>query len=274
MSNSKNSINWFIGTIGFSYADWSDVFYPVGLKSRGYLPYYSRVFNCVEIDTTFYGIPREITVLRWAADTPQNFKFCLKTPRMVTHEMGLVGAEGLMAEFVDRAQLLGEKLGPILIQLPPSFSSDRQSVLEVFLSHLQPGVRYAIEVRSQSWYTATGENQAPALLDLLTHFGIAWVSIDYPGLPLQIVPTNDFIYLRWIGQHGSYDKHDHERIDRTARLLEWKSLITTAYGNTHSIFGLFNNDYAGYAAGTAQRFKQLIGLPHIEPQKPIQGQLF
>ena len=274
MTQAQPVIKWYVGTIGFSYSDWSTVFYPVGMKPRGFLSYYSRVLDCVEIDTTFYGVPKVETVSRWAAETPSSFTFCIKTPRLVTHEMGLVGAEGLMEEFVERIRPLGEKLGPILIQMPPSFAADRQAVLETFLSRLPQGVRYAIEVRSQSWYTAGGEGHRQLLRELLTQFNIAWVSIDFPGLPLAVNLTSDHLYIRWIGQHGSFAKHDHERVDRMSRLREWVSLIEKSKDRVHTIYGLFNNDYAGFAAGTAQRFKQLIGLPHVEPPRPIQGQLF
>ena len=126
-------INWNIGTMGFGYQDWSGVFYPAEMTSRNYLSYYSRIFNAVEIDSTFYGIPKLESVRRWAAVTPSKFQFCLKTPNAITHDLKLVGASGLMSQFLDAARLLEQKLGVILIQFPPSFGADQMGVLEEFL---------------------------------------------------------------------------------------------------------------------------------------------
>jgi uncharacterized protein YecE (DUF72 family) len=274
MSLPQESIQWSVGTIGFGYPDWRGPFYPAGIKSQGFLTYYSRVFNSVEIDTTFYGTPRIDVINRWAAETPADFKFCPKTPKSISHEMGLVGAGGIMREFVDRVQLLGDKLGPVLIQLPPSFGAERWEVLRDFLPGLPSGARYAIEVRSQSWYTAGAESRAIDLFQLLNDLGIAWVTIDYPGIPLVINSTTDFLYIRWIGEHGRFKKHDSERIDRTDRLREWQIKITARMDGVTSIFGFFNNDYAGYAVGTALKYRQFIGLPYQEPDEPKQGTLF
>ncbi len=116
-------VEWFLGTMGFGYDDWRGVFYPPGTTSRDYLTHYSRIFNSVEMDTTFYGVPRSAVVTQWAASTPDNFKFCAKLPRTITHEMGLIGTRGLVDEFIDAMRLLGDKLGVILIQFPPSFTS-------------------------------------------------------------------------------------------------------------------------------------------------------
>ena len=104
--------------MGFGYKDWSGVFYPADMSARNYLAYYSRIFNAVEIDSTFYGIPRVETIRRWVAVTPASFQFCLKTPNAITHDLKLVGASGLMSQFVETVRFLDEKLGVILIQFP------------------------------------------------------------------------------------------------------------------------------------------------------------
>jgi uncharacterized protein YecE (DUF72 family) len=136
---------WRIGTIGFSYKDWVGAFYPAGTTQREYLPYYSKVFNSVELDTTFHAIPRITMVQSWFAATPTEFKFSLKTPRTITHELGLKGAQGLMLEFLDALHPLQGKIGPILIQLPPNYTQDNYSVLNEFLESLPRNHRYAIE---------------------------------------------------------------------------------------------------------------------------------
>src|SRR5665647_641106 len=138
---------WFLGTIGFSYKDWVGGFYPPGASQREYLPYYTKFFNSVELDTTFHSAPRIDTVQSWHAATPPEFKFSLKTPRVITHEMGLKGVQGLMSEFLEA--------------LPASH-------------------RYAVEFRHPSWY-----NDRTA--KLLSQSQVCWVSIDFPHLPKNII---------------------------------------------------------------------------------------
>ncbi len=116
--------DWYLGTMGFSYSDWAGPFYPETLAQRNFLKHYSRFFNAVEIDSTFYGTPRMATVQRWMANTPDDFRFCPKTPRMITHDKGLRGAHLDMADFILVMRELGEKLGVILIQLPPSYDAE------------------------------------------------------------------------------------------------------------------------------------------------------
>ena len=112
----------YLGTQGWSYKDWVGSFYPPGTKTADYLPYYAHVFDAVELDTTFYGTPTLDRVKGWSGATPTGFQFTAKTPRSITHDRRLVGAEGEFEEFVDVIAGLGEKLGAILIQLPPDFT--------------------------------------------------------------------------------------------------------------------------------------------------------
>lgn len=256
--------DWYIGTMGFSYKDWSGVFYPQDMPARSWLTYYSRIFNAAEIDSTFYGTPRIETVKRWAAQTPEGFRFSLKVPRVITHDLSLVGVAGLMQEFVTVVETLGKKLGVILVQFPPSFDASRHADLDVFLSELPRGPSYAVEVRDQSWYTA--ENETAALFE---KHGVAWAATQYPGLPRNINVTAPFIYIRWIGRHGSFDHHTHERLDRTTDLKSWWEKIHAVQDRLESVYGFTNNDYAGFAPMTANRFKEIAGLP-VEPLRPAQ----
>ena len=261
--------NWYIGTMGFSYQDWSEVFYPPDMDTRDYLSYYSRIFNAVEIDSTFYGIPKAEYVQRWAATTPDDFKFCVKVPRLITHDMVLSGTQGLVAEFVNMMRLLEEKLGVILIQFPPSFKADQSALLDDFLGELPGGVKYAVEVRHRSWYTAEAKTE-----EILRQHGVAWAATQYPGLPRLIHQTARFVYTRWIGRHGSFERHSVERLDRSGELKAWLELFRRVENQVEAIYGFTNNDYAGFAPGTANRFKEIAGLP-VEPLRPAQqGKLF
>lgn len=258
---------WCLGTIGFGYTDWKGSFYPPEIKSIDYLTYYSRSFNSVELDTTFYGVPRSNRIQQWCRKVPENFLFCAKTPRIITHKMGLVGARGIMEEFITILRVMEKRLGVILIQLPPGFAIDSFDRLEKFLNDLPDGVRYAVELRHNSWYC--DRTQA-----MLRARGIALVALEYPKLPKKIYPTADFLYIRWIGQHGSYNRHSHERVDKTPQLAWWKEYVLDIGGDVERIYGFFNNDYAGFAAGTCLKFKELLGLPIERPGIDKQGRLF
>jgi uncharacterized protein YecE (DUF72 family) len=269
MVNADRQIPLYLGTMGFSYKDWNGVFYPTEMDSKDYLNYYSRIFNSVEIDSTFYGTPKKTTVQRWVSGTPPGFKFSLKAPRAITHDLGLVNAWGLTMAFINVARLLADRLGVILFQFPPSFTTVKMENLTSFLSRLPRDLRYAIEIRDPSWYTAENE-----LVDLLTGLGIAWAATQYPNLPGKIHCSSNFIYIRWIGRHGSFQQHDHERIDRLADLQSWWDIIQENLAGMTDLFGYFNNDYAGFAAGTALKFKALAGETVVIPQQPKQARLF
>jgi uncharacterized protein YecE (DUF72 family) len=208
-------------------------------------------------------------VQRWAASTPPGFKFCVKVPRAITHELGLVGAGGLMGEFIETMGQLEDKLGVILLQFPPSFTFDQFPILDHFLQEVPSQERFAVEIRDRSWYTAADETA-----EMLRNHGVCWAATEYPGLPDQIRLTTDYLYIRWIGKHGSYTHHDHERTDMSAELRRWWVNLQDIQDDIEAVFGFFNNDYAGYAPGTANRFKQIVGLPVEDPDLPTQGRLF
>ena len=264
--------DWYLGTMGFSYESWVGAFYPTDLPSRNYLAHYSRVFDAVEIDSTFYGTPRPEVVQRWGAVTPQAFRFCAKTPRVITHDLGLLnGAMQEMISFLESIGQLEDRLGPVLIQFPPSFTIEAYPALKEFLEKLPASRRFAVEFRHGSWYTPTGEAKT---VELLSALRIAWTSTQYPGLPVKILMTADFLYIRWIGQHGTFKIHDHERIDRLPDLMAWWQMILPLLGRVSEIYGFFNNDYAGHAPATCNRFKMIAGLPVEGPDLPEQGTLF
>jgi uncharacterized protein YecE (DUF72 family) len=259
--------NWYLGTIGFSYKDWVGPFYPAGYSQRNFLSYYCKYFNSVELDTTFYSIPQPTTVQSWFNVTPVDFRFSIKTPRRITHELGLKGTQGLMLEFLDSLHSFGEKLGPILIQLPPKFTQVNYSVLAEFLESLPKTHKFAIEFRHASWY-----NQKT--IQLLSNHKVCWVTNDFPNLPNEIIPTSNFLYIRWIGVNGLYHHHTYERVDKTDELRWWLDTIRSISKQIPTIYGFFNNDYAGFAAGTCKRFNLLADLGNEEIDTPYQSRLF
>lgn len=256
--------------MGFAYEPWRGVFYPDSASPRQYLAHYSQVFDAVELDSTFYGAPRAGTVRQWAAQTPPGFRFCPKTPREITHEHGLdlgQGAGEAMAAFLDAVRGFGERLGPVLIQLPPSFGPAQRPGLETFLASLPHDLRYAVEFRHRAWFV-------PETAALLAGLGMAWVTLDYLDLPRRIDMTTDFLYVRWIGQHGRWVQRGREEIDVAPRLAWWWEQLQPALAQVDAVYGFFNDDYAGYAPATCNRFKAIAGLPVVEPEIPQQGTLF
>jgi uncharacterized protein YecE (DUF72 family) len=260
---------WYLGTMGFSYKDWRGPFYPPEMPPVRYLAYYSRFFNAVEIDSTFYGAPRPETILRWKSLTPDTFRFCLKTPREVTHELQLKGARAAdtMFTFLERVRLLDHKLGVVLLQFSPSFSAVGMDSLAAFLEQLPRDVRFSVEFRHKSWYS-------PPTASLLTDLGVSWATTEYPRLPAHLQLTARHLYIRWIGQHGQYDNHDREQADRTENLQSWKKRLYDALPPDQTVYGFFNNDYAGFAPGTCNKFKAMLGLRTQTLHRPRQGRLF
>lgn len=258
---------WHLGTIGYSYREWSGGFYPPGMQPRDYLAHYSRVINSVEVDTTFHSLPRGDLVQTWKAIVPPGFKFSFKTPQVITHEMKLHNVEGLMTEFLDTIHPLAESLGPVLVQLPPSFRVDQFNFLHDFLDHLPSIYRYAVELRHASWYN----NQTA---QLLSNYHVCWVAIDFPNIPRQIVPTTDFLYVRWIGINGMYQHHSFERATKLDQLSWWLQEINETSHLVSDFFGYFNNDYTGFAAGTCKRFMLMAGVSKDENDLPYQERLF
>lgn len=256
---------WHIGTVGFGYKEWQGSFYPAGLKSQDRLTHYAQFFDSVEIDTTFYGTPRLSTLRGWVKRTPDDFLFCPKTPRDISHSNYLPNESAAMAQFVEAMQEMGGKLGPILIQFPPYFTLDAFEKLQAFLAALPPTARYAVEFRDDSW-------RDQAAYDLLRHHNIAWVSADYIHLPPEIHATADFLYLRFIGEHGAFPLKGDEQLDRTERLKMWLAQIDAAPAVPEA-FGFFNNDFSGHSPATANRFRTLLGLATDYPQISTQPRL-
>lgn len=267
MGSANRTMDWYLGTMGFGYQDWQPVFYPAGLPSRNFLRHYGSTFNAVELDTTFYGTPSRDQVLRWAHATPEGFKFCAKVPRAITHEARLVRATVQMNEFVGAMQHLAGKLGVILIQLPPDFTFAEAENLSLFLLDLPKSVDYAVEFRHASWVN-------PQTAALLRERGVCWAVTEYLDLPIHIEPTCDFLYIRWIGEHGRFERKDHERVDLSERLHWWYEQLEPHFPGVARIYGFFNNDYAGHSPATCNRFKRIVGLPVVTLQPPQQQRLF
>jgi uncharacterized protein YecE (DUF72 family) len=161
-----------LGTCGWSFPDWKGTFYPSGTRDE--LAYCASRFDSVEIDSTYYRIPSARSVDAWRERTPPGFLFCPKLPGEITHERMLEGADEQVAAFAEVIPRLGDKLGPILVQLHPTFARDQLSRLETFLSRVPAGFRYAVESRHRSWL------DQPDALQLLRSLSMGLAMAHHP----------------------------------------------------------------------------------------------
>ena len=257
-----------LGTQGWNYPAWVGPFYPRGTRPSEFLPTYARAFGAVEVDSTFYAVPDARTVRGWAERTPPDFTFALKMPKAVTHEHRLVGAQELVYDFLDRAQELGPKLGPILLQMGPDFAPDELPALEQFVPNLPRELRFAIELRQSRWMSS---DLLPQLLDLLADQGIALALSDARWIRretmLELVEhaTADFLYVRWLGPDREVTDYSHIQFDRSREIGEWSEALKNA-ANTKEIYAFFNNHFAGHSPASARQMQRLLDQEPVDPE--------
>jgi uncharacterized protein YecE (DUF72 family) len=235
-----------IGTSGWSYKDWVGVFYPEGTRPADYLPIYAERFSTVEVDSTWYGVPRSSTVRNWAERTPPGFLFAAKFPRDITHEASLEGCEPVTDAFLGTMSLLEEKCGPLLLQFPYGFKAERYDDLLAYLDTLSSEFRYVVEVRHRSWL-------ATDLSQQLADRSIALCLIDHPWFPRLAEANTDFIYVRWLGDRKKIEEDfSHERDPRDADFGWWIENLQPL-AEVRRLFGYVNNHYTGFGPAAAQR---------------------
>lgn len=243
--------NLYLGTQGWSYDSWVGEFYPTGTSRNSWLEAYSSHFNTVELDTTFYAIPGAGTVSGWRERTPEEFRFAAKFPRTITHEKQLADCRDETLSFLDVMTGLGDKLGPLLLQMPPSFSAGLAGALTAFLRALPTGFRYSLEIRHRSWLTT---ETLPKLLSLLQRQGIALCLVQHSWMPRLAEITAPFTYIRWLGRREDIPDDDFSqvRIDRGAQLDAWAGHIANYLGAGITVYGYFNNHYQGHSPASVR----------------------
>lgn len=169
----------FVGLPVWNRPDWAGVVYPPGTAPADRLAAYARIFNAVEGNTTFHATPSAATVQRWAAQTGPSFRFCFKLPRAITHERMLVNAGREHEAFIELLAPLRERLGPVLVQLPPRFEPRRLPALEDFLLARPPGPPYAVEVRHPGFFEGAAADE---LDGMLAELGVDRVILDARGV--------------------------------------------------------------------------------------------
>lgn len=241
-------------------------FYPARTRPSDFLGVYSRAFDTVEVDSTFYAIPSATTVQGWANRVPPGFTFALKMPQEVTHERRLRDAGDAATEFFDRARTLGSHLGPILLQFGPDFGPAELPALATFLPWVPRDLRVAVEFRHRGWIH-------DGVLALLAEHNVALALTDARFIPRRLAlslaerPTADFGYLRWIGPHRDLVDHSRIQVDRSREIEAWTGAIRELTSHVRTVYGYMNNHFAGHAPASARALQTALGQRPVLPEQ-------
>ena len=235
----------WIGVSGWQYPDFTERFYPEHLDKPEQLSYYASHFSTVEINNTFYQLPKEKTIKNWCDCVPSDFIFSVKASRYITHMKNLLEPEETLPRFFERISEFKDKCGPILFQLPPQWRVDTER-LKDFLEHLPKEYRHTIEFRNNTWFRDD-------IYNLLKKHDVAFCiyEIDFKKSP--ILTTTDFIYIRLHGPGRAYnDPYDLDALGL------WVDRINFWVKNGIEVYCYFDNTHRGYAWDNAQTLKKLL----------------
>ena len=250
----------YIGTQGFSFNDWVGPFFPPHTPPSRYLELYSRQFRAVEIDSTFYGVPKRATVAGWHRRTPADFCFTAKFPQTITHQRMLTDCADVTHHFIQTMRGLGDKLGPLLLQFSYQFGPDRFDALVRYLDQLPSGLQYAVEIRNRDWYDTE-------LCAALKARGVALALHDLYYMPRREDVTTDFVYIRWLGRRVEMERFDSIQLDRRDEEAWWAERVERFLAQGLTVYGFFNNHWAGHAPASARSFLECLGRP-VDPLDP------
>jgi uncharacterized protein YecE (DUF72 family) len=228
----------FIGTSGFSYAPWRGSFYPEKLPATKMLAYYAERLDAVEINNTFYRMPAPDMLTKWAAETPATFRFAIKSPRRITHEKKLADVADSLTRLREAATTLGERLGPVLFQLPPFMKKDVPRLQE-FVAQLPPGLRATMEFRHASWFSAD-------VYEALRARDVALCLAESEDLATPVEETSTWGYLRLRRQ--DYDD---------AALATWAERVKARAWDSAYVF--FKHEDEGVGPKLAAKLRALVG---------------
>jgi uncharacterized protein YecE (DUF72 family) len=231
-------MNFWIGTSGFQYTEWKGNFYPEDLPTAKMLPFYAGRFSSTEINYTFRRIPAPKTIENWRTLTPEEFRFALKAPQKITHWSKLRDCADTLEYFLKVVTGLGERLGPVLFQLPPTFKKDAE-VLNSFLREL-PSMRAAFEFRNESWFDQE-------IFDLLKSRNIALCIADTDTISTPKQITADYGYLRL--RREDYMKADVE---------QWAEFVREQKSNWQEAFVYFKHEESGIGPKLARQMIELL----------------
>jgi uncharacterized protein YecE (DUF72 family) len=235
-----------VGCSGWNYAHWRELVYPKGLPARRWLGYYAELFDTLEVNNTFYRLPRRESVAAWVAETPPGFLFAVKASRYLTHMKRLTDLGRGVERFYQRIDPLvrSPKMGPVLWQLPENFHRDDERLASA-LAGLPPG-RHCFEFRHPSWFREE-------VYALLRELGGALVIGDHPERPFQTHElTVDWTFVRFhYGSRGRGGNYSERELEEWARRIEgWRE--------SADVYAYFNNDWKGYVVVNALLLRKMI----------------
>ncbi|STY29975.1 Protein of uncharacterised function DUF72 [Legionella wadsworthii] len=237
-----------IGTSGWVYEGWKEIFYPKSLAAKNELTYYASIFNTVELNSSFYRVPSIKSVEKWKEMTPGQFIFSCKASRFLTHVKMLKDAQESVNYLLQVLEKFDEKLGPILFQLPPYWPMNSKR-LEIFINLLPDSFQYTFEFRNKTWL-------CDEIYNLLAKNNIALCFYDYRGYQCPEIITSDFIYIRLHGPNPQpYYGHYEERtlLNYAQKFAHWQKQVKR-------IFCYLDNDQKAVAPHDAQQLAHLIQL--------------
>jgi uncharacterized protein YecE (DUF72 family) len=268
---------FYIGCPMWGYKEWVGSFFPPHTPSSDFLHIYSRQLTTVEGNTTFYAIPSAETIERWCAETPPEFRFCFKIPRDISHAPHIETRKSEILYFTDRIRRLKERVGPLFLQLSPSFGPTQLPQLQAFLDYWPADLRLAVEVRNPDFYKLSHTHK---LNELLAQYKVARVMMDTrpirigsaeekqilqsrerkPDLPVQIAATTDFIFLRYIG-HPRMEANNAFLDAWAWQLAQWIEQGLNPYVFCHCPFEVHSPSICSVLYEKVKTLTPLVPLP-------------
>ncbi len=242
----KSKVEILIGTSGWMYDHWKGVFYPDKLPKTKWFEYYAAKFSTVEVNATFYRFFKDQTYYKWRDNSPKNFVYVLKAPKLISHRKYLLGVEREIKDFCHSVSLLDKKFGIILLQLAPQTPYDPDRLRSALLNFDNPG-KVAVEFRHKKWFT-------DEIKHLLTEVGAVFCNIDSPKIKLMDWLTSDKAYIRMHGRGRWYSTEYSEQDLKEVYDLSKKMIELGA----KKIYIFFNNDFGGFATKNALRLGEML----------------
>jgi len=236
---------YYIGTSGWHYDHWKELFYPEKMAKPKWLDFYAQHFSTVELNNSFYRLPSEEAFVNWRESSSEGFVFAVKVSRFITHIKRLKNAEEPLGNFLSRADFLQGKLGPFLYQLPPNMTRNDET-LEAFLAILPHQYRHIFEFRHESWID-------DSVFSILRRHNVGLCVFDMPDFTCPLVATADFAYIRFHGSAGLYSScySDEE-------LSDWAKRIAEVGQSLKAVYIYFNNDAEAYAVKNAETISLML----------------
>ncbi|WP_207511388.1 DUF72 domain-containing protein [Longitalea luteola] len=230
-------LQWHIGSSGFHYKEWKEVFYPKGVPQRLWLDYYCQHFNTIELNVTFYRFPQLSFLVNWYQKTPAHFSFAVKAPRLITHYKKFHDCKLLLDDFYNTIQKgLQEKLGCVLFQLPAQLAYSEE-LLQKIVQQLSPSFINVVEFRHVSWWQ-------PQVYEALSRHRICFCSISHPTLPDEVINNTDVIYYRFHGvpdlYYSAYDESFLQQVITAIQTAKQAKQAFVYFNNTAATSAIYN----------------------------------